>query len=74
MSRVSTAIISVTDKSGIVEFARSVKELGIEILSTGGTAKIIRDGGVDVLDIAEYTGFPEMKKRLQKKDARWKRP
>ena len=60
MSRVSTALISVTDKSGIVEFARSVKELGIEILSTGGTAKIIRDGGVDVLDIAEYTGFPEM--------------
>jgi phosphoribosylaminoimidazolecarboxamide formyltransferase/IMP cyclohydrolase len=60
MNRVSTALISVTDKSGIVELARSLEKLGIEILSTGGTAKTIRDGGIRVIDISEYTGFPEM--------------
>jgi len=60
MNKVSTALISVTDKSGIVEFARSLERLGIEILSTGGTARTIRDGGIQVLDISEYTGFPEM--------------
>ncbi len=60
MNKVSTALISVTDKSGIVDFARSLEGLGIEILSTGGTARTIRDEGVKVLDISEYTGFPEM--------------
>ncbi len=60
MTKISTALISVTDKSGIVEFARSLEGLGIEILSTGGTARTIRDGGIRVLDISEYTGFPEM--------------
>ena len=60
MSKVSTALISVTDKSGIAEFARSLERLGIEILSTGGTARTIREAGIDVLDISEYTGFPEM--------------
>jgi phosphoribosylaminoimidazolecarboxamide formyltransferase/IMP cyclohydrolase len=60
MNKVFTALISVTDKSGIVDFARFLEELGIEILSTGGTARTIRDGGVKVLDISEYTGFPEM--------------
>ena len=60
MEKISTALISVTDKSGIVEFARSLEKLGIEILSTGGTARTMRDGGVKVLDISEYTGFPEM--------------
>ena len=60
MNKVSTALISVTDKSGIVELARSLEGLGIEILSTGGTARTIRDGGIKVLDISEYTGFPEM--------------
>jgi len=60
MSKVSTALISVTDKSGIVEFARSLEKLGVEILSTGGTARTLRDGGINVLDISEYTGFPEM--------------
>jgi phosphoribosylaminoimidazolecarboxamide formyltransferase/IMP cyclohydrolase len=60
MNKVSTALISVTDKSGMVEFARSLERLGIEILSTGGTARTIRDGGIQVLDISEYTGFPEM--------------
>lgn len=60
MNTVSTAIISVTDKTGIVEFARSLERLGIEILSTGGTARAIREKGITVLDISEYTGFPEM--------------
>jgi len=60
MNKVSTALISVTDKSGIVEFARSLAGLRVEILSTGGTARTIREGGIEVLDISEYTGFPEM--------------
>ena len=60
MKKISTAIISVTDKSNIVDLAGSLEELGIEILSTGGTAKALRDGGVKVLDVSEYTGFPEM--------------
>jgi phosphoribosylaminoimidazolecarboxamide formyltransferase/IMP cyclohydrolase len=60
MGKVSTALISVTDKSGIIEFARSLEKLGVEILSTGGTARTLRDGGIKVLDISEYTGFPEM--------------
>ena len=60
MGKIATALISVTDKSGIVEFARSLEKLGVEILSTGGTARALRDGGVTVMDISEYTGFPEM--------------
>jgi phosphoribosylaminoimidazolecarboxamide formyltransferase/IMP cyclohydrolase len=60
MGKIATALISVTDKSGIVEFARSLEKLGIEILSTGGTARALRDGGVTVMDISDYTGFPEM--------------
>jgi phosphoribosylaminoimidazolecarboxamide formyltransferase/IMP cyclohydrolase len=60
MGKISTALISVTDKSGVVEFARSLEEAGIEILSTGGTAQTLRDGGITVTEISEYTGFPEM--------------
>jgi phosphoribosylaminoimidazolecarboxamide formyltransferase/IMP cyclohydrolase len=60
MSRITTALISLTDKSGVVGFARSLEKLGIEILSTGGTARTLRDEGINVLDISEYTGFPEM--------------
>ena len=60
MKKISTAIISVTDKSNIVDLARSLEELGIEILSTGGTARALRDNGIKVLDVSEYTGFPEM--------------
>lgn len=60
MNKISTALISVTDKAGIVEFAKSLEQLEIEILSTGGTANTIRNGGVKVLDISDYTGFPEM--------------
>jgi phosphoribosylaminoimidazolecarboxamide formyltransferase/IMP cyclohydrolase len=60
MRKIERAIISVTDKSGIVEFSRKLSDMSVEILSTGGTAKAIRDGGVKVMDISEYTGFPEI--------------
>jgi phosphoribosylaminoimidazolecarboxamide formyltransferase/IMP cyclohydrolase len=54
------ALISVSDKSGLIEFARGLRELDWEIISTGGTAKALRDGGVPVRDVAEVTHFPEM--------------
>lgn len=60
MGKIERAIISVTDKSGVVDFARALSKFGVQILSTGGTAKALRDGGVSVTDISEYTGFPEM--------------
>jgi phosphoribosylaminoimidazolecarboxamide formyltransferase / IMP cyclohydrolase len=53
-------LISVTDKTGIIDFARGLHELGAEIVSTGGTARMIRETGVPVRDVAEVTGFPEM--------------
>ncbi len=60
MYKISRAIISLTDKSGIEGFAGQLKELGVEILSTGGTAKKMREHGIEVMDVADYTGFPEM--------------
>jgi len=60
VGKIERAIISVTDKRGIVDFARSLSEFGVQILSTGGTAKALREGGITVKDISEYTGFPEM--------------
>ncbi|MBN2398420.1 MAG: bifunctional phosphoribosylaminoimidazolecarboxamide formyltransferase/IMP cyclohydrolase [Deltaproteobacteria bacterium] len=60
MSRIQKALLSVTDKTGIVDFARELKEFGVEILSTGGTAAQLRQAGLDVTDVSEYTGFPEM--------------
>jgi phosphoribosylaminoimidazolecarboxamide formyltransferase/IMP cyclohydrolase len=60
MTRVRRALISVHDKTGVVEFARGLHALGAEILSTGGTAKLLRESGVAVVDVAEVTGFPEM--------------
>lgn len=60
MGKIERAIISVTDKSGIVGFANSLSGLGVQILSTGGTARALREGGISVTDISEYTGFPEM--------------
>jgi phosphoribosylaminoimidazolecarboxamide formyltransferase / IMP cyclohydrolase len=59
-TKVQRAILSVTDKSGIVEFAKALAALNIELVSTGGTAKLLRDSGVPVKDISELTGFPEM--------------
>ena len=55
------ALLSVSDKTGITEFAESlVRQFGYTILSTGGTAKLLRDQGLDVMDVSEHTGFPEM--------------
>ena len=54
------ALISVSDKTGVVEFARSLSELGYHILSTGGTAKLLAQEGVQCQEVADYTGFPEM--------------
>jgi phosphoribosylaminoimidazolecarboxamide formyltransferase/IMP cyclohydrolase len=54
------ALISVSDKEGIVELAKGLEKLGVEILSTGGTAKKLKDAGIKVKDVSEYTGFPEM--------------
>lgn len=60
MKKVERALISLTDKSGIEGFAKELAELGVEILSTGGTAKKLRDSGLSVKDVSEFTGFPEM--------------
>ncbi|MGO9649289.1 MAG: bifunctional phosphoribosylaminoimidazolecarboxamide formyltransferase/IMP cyclohydrolase [Terriglobales bacterium] len=60
MSRIHRAILSVTDKTGLADFARKLSALGVELISTGGTAKLLRDSGIAVKDISELTGFPEM--------------
>ncbi len=54
------ALLSLTDKTGVVDFARGLSELGFELVSTGGTAKALRDAGLTVVDVSEVTGFPEM--------------
>jgi phosphoribosylaminoimidazolecarboxamide formyltransferase/IMP cyclohydrolase len=59
-SRIQRAILSVTDKTGLVDFARQLSGLGIGLISTGGTAKLLRESGIAVKDISELTGFPEM--------------
>jgi phosphoribosylaminoimidazolecarboxamide formyltransferase / IMP cyclohydrolase len=60
MAIIKRALISVSDKTGILEFAKSLSEFGIEILSTGGTAKLFRDNQIPVIEVSDYTGFPEM--------------
>ena len=60
MSAVARALVSVSDKTGIVELARALHELGIEVLSTGGTAQRLGDAGVPVVEVSSYTGLPEM--------------
>ncbi len=60
MGKIQRAILSVTDKTGLEEFARKLHQLGVELVSTGGTAKLLRDSGIPVKDISELTGFPEM--------------
>jgi len=60
MRKVERALISLTDKSGIEDFARALTGFGVEILSTGGTAKKMRDNGIAVTDVSDFTGFPEM--------------
>ncbi len=60
MPKIQRAIISLSDKSGIQEFAKELQAFNVEILSTGGTAKVLRESGLKITDISEYTGFPEM--------------
>jgi phosphoribosylaminoimidazolecarboxamide formyltransferase / IMP cyclohydrolase len=59
-TKIQRAILSVTDKAGLVDFARKLAGMRVELISTGGTAKLLRDSGVSVKDISELTGFPEM--------------
>ena len=60
MAQITRALISVSDKSGIIEFTKELIGYGVEVLSTGGTAKLLRDAGIAVKDVSEFTGFPEM--------------
>src|SRR3954447_5613526 len=60
MPRIERALLSVTDKTGLLEFAQGLHALGIELISTGGTARLLREGGLPVRDVSEITGFPEM--------------
>ncbi|MCK5581280.1 MAG: bifunctional phosphoribosylaminoimidazolecarboxamide formyltransferase/IMP cyclohydrolase [Candidatus Omnitrophica bacterium] len=58
--KIKRALISVSDKTGLMGLARGLRALGVEIISTGGTAKTLRDGGVPVVEVSDYTGFPEI--------------
>ena len=60
MAKITRALISVSDKTGIIDFSKELAGHGVEILSTGGTAKLLRDAGLTVKDVSEFTGFPEM--------------
>ncbi len=60
MGSIRRAIVSVSDKTGVVAFARGLVEQGVEILSTGGTARLLRESGVPVTEVSTYTGFPEI--------------
>ena len=56
----TTALISVSDKTGVLEFAQGLHALGVRLLSTGGTARLLQDAGLPVTEVAQHTGFPEM--------------
>lgn len=60
MAAIKRALISLSDKKGVVEFAKGLSELGVEIISTGGTAKLLSENGMKVTEVSDYTGFPEM--------------
>src|SRR6202030_2727995 len=60
LRRVTRALISVSDKTGVVDFARALAGHGVELVSTGGTRKTLSDAGLKVLDVSDLTGFPEM--------------
>ena len=60
MAKISRVLLSVTDKTGILEFASALAAMGAELISTGGTARLLRDAGVAVADVSDVTGFPEM--------------
>jgi phosphoribosylaminoimidazolecarboxamide formyltransferase/IMP cyclohydrolase len=57
---IKRALLSVSDKTGLIDFARALNDAGVEMLSTGGTAKALREAGIPVIEVADYTGFPEM--------------
>ena len=57
---IKRALISVSDKSGIIKFAQNLASLNIEILSTGGTAKLLKENNIPVIEVSDYTGYPEM--------------
>ena len=58
--KITRALISVSDKNGLVEFAKQLAGYGVEILSTGGSAKKLAEAGIKVMEVGDYTGFPEM--------------
>ena len=60
MIRIKRALISVSDKTGIIDFARQLNGFGVDILSTGGTARLLKENNIPVVDVSDYTGFPEM--------------
>ncbi len=60
MAKIKKALLSVSEKSGIVDFARELETYDIQFISTGGTAGILRANGLEILDVADYTGYPEM--------------
>lgn len=60
MPKIQRALISVTDKSGVQEFARALEGFGVQILSTGGTAKVLAAAGIKLTEVSDFTGFPEM--------------
>src|SRR2546421_4371636 len=60
LRKIRRALISVSDKTGIVDFAQELRSFGVEIISTGGTAKTLREAGIDVQDVSDITNFPEM--------------
>lgn len=60
MSRIQRALLSVSEKAGLVDFARTLSAAGVELISTGGTAKVLHEAGLEVIELGNYTGFPEM--------------
>ena len=60
MHRIERAVVSVSDKSGVVDLAKGLRQLGVEIVSTGGTASLLHKEGIDTVGVSELTGFPEM--------------
>ena len=59
-NKITRALISVSDKTGIIEFCQQLNELNIEIISTGGTAKLLQENNLPVIEMSDYTGFPEI--------------
>src|SRR5215212_7000223 len=60
LRKISRALISVSDKTGLSEFAKALSNFGVQIVSTGGTAAALRNAGIQVTDVSDVTGFPEM--------------